>query len=484
VLHAPNHSASSSRPSGALTPASIGTELLTYRLALATTGEYARFQDPQASPTHKVGVLAELVSLTNRVTGVYERELGIRLQLIEREDAIIYTDPNTDSYANSNGNAMVGQNIRNLSAVLGDDAFDVGHVVSTGGGGLANLGVVCNDSRKAGGVTGLTMPVGDGFYIDYVAHELGHQFGADHTFNSDVGSCGGGNRAARKAYEPGSGTTIMAYAGICGADNIQSHSDAMFHSASFDQIVAYTRQGTGASCATNTASGNRPPSAKVPAGGFTLPAATPFELTGRGSDPDGNALSFEWEERDLGAAGSPDAATGTAPLFRSFPPTTSPTRSFPRLADILGQAHTLGEWLPTESRPLNFRFTVRDNQAAPSAGGVASAILRFNVTADAGPFKVTAPNINLQAASGGTLKVRWAVAKTDVAPVSCASVDIGLSTDGGQTMGYKLKTQAANTGSVRLTLPVVKTSQARIKVKCHDNVFVDISDADFRIGSP
>ncbi|HSI52074.1 MAG TPA: zinc-dependent metalloprotease family protein [Ideonella sp.] len=481
VLTVPGSEASPQLKS-ALAGVPIGTELLTYRLALATTGEYAKFQDPDASPTNKAGVLAELVSLTNRVTGVYERELGIRLQLIEGEDAIIYTDAGTDPYANSNGSSMLGQNIRTLRTVLGNDAFDVGHVVSTGGGGVAYLGVICG-SNKAGGVTGLGKPVGDGFYIDYVAHEMGHQFGANHTFNSVTGSCGGGNRAASAAYEPGSGTTIMGYAGICGADDIQPHSDAQFHSASYDEIVAYTRSGNGASCAAVTASGNTPPTATVPAGGFTIPANTPFELTGKGKDADGKkTLSYQWEERDLGPGGSPDAPTGTAPLFRAFPPVASTTRTFPQLSDLLGNTHTLGELLPTETRPLNFRFIVRDNQAAPSAGGLASADLSFNVTADAGPFKVTAPNTNVQATAGGTLKVKWDVAKTDVAPVSCATVEIWLSTDGGQTMAYSLKSKAANTGSAKVTLPAVSTSQARIKVKCHGNVFFDISDVDFRIG--
>lgn len=478
VLTVPGREASQ-RP-GLLAGADIGPELLTYRLAIATTGEYARFHDPAASPTNKAEVLAELVSLTNRVSGVYERELAVKLQLVEDQDALIYTDPATDPYSNFNGGAMLSQNITTLRNVLGNDGFDVGHVVSTGGGGVAYLGVVCNNGFKAGGVTGLGTPVGDAFYIDYVAHEMGHQFGGNHSFNGTAGACGG-NRAGNAAFEPGSGSTIMSYAGICGLHDLQPNSDAFFHSGSFDEIVSYTRNDDGASCAAVSDAGNRPPRAKAPAGGFTIPARTPFELKGKGSDPDGDALVYQWEERDLGPAGAPNTPTGTAPLFRSFPPVAQPSRVFPKLGDLLNNTQTIGEILPTTTRPLNFRFIVRDQREAPSAGGVASDDLSFNVTADAGPFRVTEPNTDVRATAGGQLKVKWDVARTDVAPVSCAEVNIWLSTDGGLTRGERLLARAPNTGKAKVTLPNLQTDQARIYVGCRSNVFFDVSDVNFRI---
>jgi hypothetical protein len=311
---------------------------------------------------------------------------------------------------------------------------------------------------------------------------MGHQFGANHTFNSQTGSCGGGNRNASTAYEPGSGVTVMAYAGICGADDIAPHSIDTFHAASFDEIVDYTRNDTGNSCAVTTASGNNAPTADAGIGGFTIPMQTPFELTAvKSTDPDPkNKLTYQWEQMDLGAAGAPDSPDATAPLFRSFLPTKTTTRVFPQVSDLLSNTHTIGEILPAVSRTLNFRLNVRDNQVAPSSGGVSSSLISFAVSDAAGPFKVLVPNGGASYAGGSKLKISWDVANTDLAPVSCSTVDVYLSTDGLTTFS-KLKKNLANTGSAKVTLPTVASSTARLKIKCSSNVFFDVSDADFAI---
>ena len=473
------HETEAAPPAINVKPIRIGTQLLTYRLAIATTGQYAKYHDPRASTHNKGLVLAELVTLTNRVTGIFERDLGIRLQLVANNDKLIYTNGRTDPYTNSDEDRLLEENIPVLRRVIGDGAFDIGHVLSTGGSGLANKGSVCHNSAKAGGTSGDSEPETDAFYVDYVAHEIGHQFGADHTFNGTTDGCAG-NREPRQAYEPGSGSTIMGYAGICSPQNIATHSDANFHAASIAQIVQYTRKGTGKNCAKVTASGNTPPSVKVPTGGFTIPAATPFELIGEGSDADGDHLSYQWEQMDLGAAGHPNRPDVSAPLFRSFPPSTSPVRVFPQLSTLLANKQVMGEILPTVSRELHFRLTVRDNHVAPSAGGVTTADLAFHVTADAGPFRVLSPNAPAVYAANSQLTVQWDVADTDVAPVSCPAVNILLSTNGGSTYST-LATQVPNTGAYTVKLPATVTSKGRIKVKCSNNVFFDVSNAHFTI---
>jgi len=454
---------------------SSGTQLRTYRLAVAATKEYTNYH----GGTVLLGQAA-IVTAVNRVVGVYEVEVAVRMQLVANNNLLVYTNGNSGPYTNDDGFAMLDENIVNLTTVLGLANFDIGHVFSTGGGGVAYLGVPCT-ANKAGGVTGSSIPTGDAFWIDYVAHEMGHQFGGNHTFNSVAGNCGGGNREATAAYEPGSGSTIMAYAGICGADDLQPNSDPYFHTKSFDEIVTYTTVGLGNACAVTTPTGNTLPVVTMPTGGFTIPANTPFALTGSATDADGDALTHNWEEFDLGSAGAPGRPT-FAPFFRSWNATTSPTRTFPRLSNLLANTLATGEVLPNVTRALNFRMTVRDNRTA-GGGVVYSAVpFTFNVTTAAGPFVVTAPNTNVTWAPGAQT-VTWNVASTTAAPVNCANVDILLSTDGGNTFATTLLAGTPNDGTQSVTLPNVNTTTARIKVACSSNVFFNISNVNFTIGA-
>jgi hypothetical protein len=303
-----------------------GPQLRTYRIAIAATREYTAYY----GGTVPLG-LAGVVTSLNRVTGVYEREVAVRMELIPNDDAIIYTvEP--DPYTNNDGGTMLGQNQANLDTVIGTANYDIGHAFSTGGGGIAGLSVVCKAGLKAQGVTGRSAPIGDNFDIDYVAHEMGHQFGATHTFNGNSGSCVG-NRTASTAYEPGSGTTIMSYAGICAGQNPQPHSDPEMHGNSFDRICAYTQTGMGNGCPVTTNTGNNPPTADAGNAGLTIPKQTPFILYGSGSDPDGDAITYSWEEFDLGPAGHPNFPSGNALIFRSYSPKVEPWRMFPKKSD-------------------------------------------------------------------------------------------------------------------------------------------------------
>lgn len=453
---------------------SSGSELRSYRIAIAADNTYTTFHGGTVTEA-----LEAIVTTMNRVTGIYENELAITFVIIDNNDQIIYPDEANDPFVDLSTSETLERNQELLDQVIGSDNYDIGHVFTTGSGGLAGLGVVCNNSFKARGTTGINSPVGDPFDVDFVAHEIGHQFGGNHTFNGSVGSCAGGNRNSSTAYEPGSGSTIMAYAGICSAHNIQNNSDPYFHAASLDEILTYATESTGGSCPVITESGNTPPTVTAPEGGFTIPIGTPFSLTASGSDADGDEISYVWEQYDLGDAGSPDSPGRTSPLFRSFSPSTSPTRYFPRLQDILTGTTVFGESFPTNTREMNFRVTVRDNNSA--AGGTNEANIQFNTTDQAGPFLVTSQNEATTYAGGSAQLIEWDVANTDKAPINLENVQILLSTDGGATFTEVLSESTANDGAEFVVMPNIDVVDARIMVAAVGNTFFNVNTSGFGI---
>ena len=443
--------------------------LRTYRLAMSVTGEYTQYFGGT-----KANALAAINATMTRVDGIFENDFNVTMVLIANTDAVIYTNANSDPYS-SNDSQWNSQLQSTLNSVIGSSNYDIGHLMgATGNNGNAGcIGCVCVNNSKGSGYTTSTVPTGDNFDIDFVAHEMGHQFGANHTWTFN------GNEGSNAQMEPGSGSTIMGYAGITGATDVQAHSDPYFHGISIQQVTDYVKS---TSCQTNTNTGNAVPTVNA-GSNYTIPKGTPFVLTGSGSDANsGDVLTYCWEEFDENNASTtyPSTTATTGVAFRSYNPTTDTKRYFPRLSTIKTGA-TSWQWeaVPNVARTLNFRLTVRDNRAGGANNNSDDMVVTVNGTA--GPFVVNSPNTNVTWNAGTTQTVTWNVAGTTSNGVNAANVDILLSTDGGNTYPITLASGVANDGSQDITVPNNQGNQNRVMVKGSNHIFFDISNTNFTI---
>lgn len=466
----------SSRAVDLQTSRSSGTELRVYNAAIAATGEYTgQFGGTVA------GGLAAVTTAMNRITGIYESELGIRFQLVATNDQIIYTNAATDPYTTANNfNNVITMATENQAAVdgaIGAANYDVGHVFGYSPAGLGGYGPgpVGVNGQKAMGATVLDVLDTDVFYVDYVSHEIGHQFSANHTWSY----CGGPNtEGTGAAVEPGSGATIMGYAGICGPDDVAGNSVPYFSAFSFDQIISYVDD-TIPNVGTRINTGNQVPTVDAGAD-YTIPANTPFVLTAVGTDPEGNALTYTWEQMDAGT-GAPLAAgdTGANAIYQFVAPTTDPFRYFPAYDDVLNNTTSIGEVYPTTDRDLNFRVTVRDNNGTYTAINNDDTVI--TVVDTGAPFQLTSANGGETLVGGDVFTFTWDVAGTDAGAINTQNVRITMSLDGGQTFTQTVVDSTPNDGTEDLTIPNFASSLVRFRIEAVGNVFYDISNANLTV---
>jgi hypothetical protein len=448
----------------------------TFRIAIAGTAEYSNFHGDTVEE-----VVAAMTIAVTRINAVIERDLSITLQMVDNTE-IIFFDPIRDQLDNFDNGALLGQAQTLIATEIGIENYDIAHVFNTAGGGVAYLGVSCEDNFNSG-VSGDGTPEGQVFEFIF-AHELGHQLGSPHSFNANGGSCGP-NRSGANAYEPGSGSTIMAYPGLCGDQNLPvgyGMGDMYYHQGSLSFMWNHI-EGSGACPTDQVSTGNSP--VTVDAGmDYTIPQGTPYKLTGSSEDADGTeSHTYTWEQFDLGPAGAPTEATLQGPLVRSFPGTTNPTRYIPNLAD-LGLSPGSSDWekLATVDRDVNFRLTVRDNDAR--GGQTSFDAMTVSVTTAAGPFRVTSHQFQNQIvwAPGSTETITWDVAGTDANGINESSVNILLSTDGGVTYDTVLASNVPNNGSYDIQVPNISAPRCRVMVESVNNIFFNINDAFFAIG--
>lgn len=463
---------------------SLDNKRRTYRLALACTIEYAAFHvtnAPAGTPSTTVDqkkniVLAAMNVTLTRLNQIFERELNVHLNLIANNKNIIFIT--SDNLDNDDAGNLIDDSQTVIDNVIGTANYDIGHTFSTGGGGLASLGSVCSSWQKASGITGSPSPVGDPYDVDYVAHEMGHQFGANHTFNN---SCQF-NRNNSTAAETGSGSTIMSYAGIC-PPNVQNNAEAYYHYVSIREMQTFLLSAT---CAQQTTVTNSPPIVNALTA-KTIPYGTPFILSTTATDANNDPLTYTFEQVNTQLSAQPPIATSTTgPAFRSVAPSPNNFRSFPNVATVLdGTTNSNGivsnEWerLATVGRTYSFVATVRDNNATGARVVYTQPVII--TVANTGPFVITAPNNNPSTTEpvwfmGSSKTITWNVAGTTANNINTTDVNILVSTDNGLTYST-LAANVPNNGSATVTIPTNLTStyDARIKIEAVENIFYTVS---------
>lgn len=464
-------------PGRASTARSVNDQVLRrFRLAVAASGEYTAFHGGT-----KADALAAINATVTRINEIFENDLAVTLELVGATDSIIYTNAGTDPF--SGGFSLSGETQNTLDTVIGDANYDIGHLfnqqdnVLDGNAGF--VGSVCRTGRKGSAYSTFGEPEGNSFAIDLVAHEMGHQFGANHTFSYI-------SEGTQVQVEPGSGTTIMGYAGITQQNDVAAMSDDYFHYVSIVQMSDFLRT---VSCGDFIPLINNPPSLSASTE-YTIPRGTAFVLDAMGTDLDtADVLTYTWEQIDVATVTQSTFGPGNpvGALFRSLPPSEDSFRYFPKLERIISGNLTevmpgLGDDWETVSlveRTLNFAVTVRDNSL--EGGQLDSEELTVFVTTDAGPFTVISQDIPVSYVAGEVQTIAWDVANTDIAPVSAATVDIFLSTDGGQTFPLVIAANVPNNGSHDFVVPAAPTANARIMVKASNSIFLAMNAADFSI---
>ena len=448
--------------------------LRSYRLAVSASFEFTDYHGGAVSDA-----IDAIVTIVNRINSVYERDAAVRFVLVNNNDQIVFTTADDDPFEDGNLGQMINQNQTTINSIIGVNNYDIGHVFGRAFyQGLAGLGNVCSGGKARGGSVS-NPPLGDSYVVNIVCHEMGHQFSANHTMYH----CHNVNMST--SYEPGSGTTIMSYAGICGGGaNVQANADDYFHANSLEAIIGFSRNGNGAGCGEETDFGNTYPDPiiELPSN-LRIPVNTPFRLTGSATDSeDSTTLTYSWDQYQNGIrefATNPwdiNVPIGNEPLFRSLPPSPSPTRYFPSLSRVVNGVNYIWEQLPSYARELKFRFIVRDNAA--ENGGTSWRTFNLEVVDNsaAGTFAITNFNFPDTIDSGGYVELTWNVAETDLPPINTKLVDIYLSTDGGSSFPTLLKSNVANDGSTFVNIPDIPTNRFRFMLAASENVYYDVNN--------
>lgn len=448
-----------------------------FRTAITNTGEWATAIVGAVNPSKQL-VVAKIVEIVNRINGYFEREIAVTLELIDNNDAIVFNNKDLDPYNNNNNMAaLLDESHTSIVNRIGGNNFDLGHILCTAGGGLAQTPAVCSSNGKGRGASTINSTTN----LKTIMHEMGHQMSASHTFSANNAGCNG-NGMPQGAYESGSGVTIMSYSGACAENNVflNQGDDDYYHVHSLYEITTYINN----SITCGTLSTNIPV-LSIPniTDKYNIPRNTPFELVGPEATVQGSQIPqtffYNWEQYDNGfdlveANGSTQTS---GPTLRSHYPKLSTAQTYPPIKEIIAGNYSLvGYRLPGGARTLNFKYTARGILNNKGAFCFSDSTLKLNVISSAGPFRVTSNTSGTTNWNPGeTVEIKWNPASTNNAPINCQGVSIYLHFPDGTQPDIQLVGYAPNNGIFYYPVQNFAATNGYIKIKGAGNVFFDVS---------
>ena len=358
---------------------------------------------------------------------VYMRDIGVKFELVD-DERLITTEPSEEKFKIShNSSYVVGLSTQVINDLIGEENYDIGISISyTSSRGIRGLAIIDGGYRASDKGAAVATPT-----KDVIAHEIGHLFGARHTFSGSVSD------PASEKTEYDRGQSIMSH----GVER------EFFSLSSIQRIREKLLQAPYKRGITFASNPPKIDATKIKKA-YTIPKDTYFQFHIPATDPDSSQLLYMVQQRDVRLGEEVSIAQ-----YAIVKPSEREPVTFSRVYSLKTGNEIANSWTPHQQAGT-FTFWLGVSDALPEQNEdyiVQYDLAETKVTVKEGiPFQVTTQTIGKNYKVGDKLSLTWSV-DNDI--FKATKVRILLSDDLGKTFKYTLAENIDNNGSYELTLP-------------------------------